>query len=93
LAFKPDIDDLRESPAASIAQKIAANHPGSVLAVEPNIDRLPEKWQTRLNLTSVETALACADVILLLVDHKQFKEISREQLQPLKIVDCRGLWQ
>ena len=41
LTFKPDIDDLRESPALEIVAELAASHPGIVLAVEPNIDSLP----------------------------------------------------
>ncbi|TOM16030.1 UDP-N-acetyl-D-mannosamine dehydrogenase, partial [Vibrio parahaemolyticus] len=48
LAFKPDIDDLRESPAMEITKEIAAMHSGRVIAVEPNIKKLP------LNLQSVE---------------------------------------
>ncbi|EHD2278887.1 UDP-N-acetyl-D-mannosamine dehydrogenase, partial [Vibrio parahaemolyticus] len=43
LAFKPDIDDLRESPAMAITQKIAEMHAGRVIAVEPNIEAVPEK--------------------------------------------------
>src|SRR5690606_19351328 len=45
LAFKPDIDDLRESPALEITHTIALGHPGSVWAVEPHVAELPERLQ------------------------------------------------
>lgn len=90
LAFKPDIDDLRESPALAITQQIAASHPGPVLAVEPNIEALPSKLAGKLNLAGIETALAEADVIVLLVDHREFKEVS---CTGVKIIDTRGIWQ
>ncbi|OOQ45424.1 UDP-N-acetyl-D-mannosamine dehydrogenase [Pseudomonas fluorescens] len=92
LAFKPDIDDLRESPAVSITQKIAAFHPGRVLAVEPHIEELPAKLTNQLTLSSIDHALPEADVIVLLVDHKIFKEISLEQLENRKLIDTRGIW-
>lgn len=92
LAFKPDIDDLRESPALAIVQKIAATHPGRVLAVEPNIEALPAKLGDTFVLGSIEEALSEADVILLLVDHKQFKAISRDKIEMHNCVDCRGIW-
>lgn len=44
LAFKPNIDDLRESPAMGIAQSIARWHSGETLVVEPNIHQLPKNW-------------------------------------------------
>lgn len=92
LAFKPDIDDLRESPAVAITQQIVATHPGPVLAVEPNIEELPSKLAGKLNLASIETAQSEADVIVLLVDHKDFKEISASTLGSNQIVDTRGVW-
>jgi UDP-N-acetyl-D-mannosaminuronic acid dehydrogenase len=91
LVFKPDIDDLRESPAALISRKIADTHPGIVLAVEPNIDSLPAQWNTKMILTSVDSALSDADIIVVLVDHKEFKEIPHEKLLCKNFVDTRGL--
>lgn len=92
LAFKPDIDDLRESPAVAIAQQVVAIHPGSVLAVEPNIEELPSKLAGKLGLSNIETALAEADVVVLLVDHKDFKEIPASILASHRVVDTRGVW-
>ena len=92
LAFKPDIDDLRESPAVAIAQQVVAIHPGPVLAVEPNIEELPSKLAGKLGLSSIEAALAEADVVVLLVDHKEFKEIPASILASHRVVDTRGVW-
>ncbi|WP_140280744.1 UDP-N-acetyl-D-mannosamine dehydrogenase, partial [Vibrio parahaemolyticus] len=72
LAFKPDIDDLRESPAMAITQKIAEMHAGRVIAVEPNIELIPEKLK-HVELMDFEVAPKEADIQVLLVDHKEFK--------------------
>lgn len=69
VAFKPDIDDLRESPSLKICEVLAAQHPGRVLVVEPNIEALECPG---LELTDIGLALATADVHVLLVRHKQF---------------------
>jgi UDP-N-acetyl-D-mannosaminuronic acid dehydrogenase len=67
LAFKPDIDDLRESPALHVAQSLKAQH-YNVVAVEPNIDSHAE-----FTLLSVAQALERADVLAVLVKHRQFQ--------------------
>ncbi|NQY07781.1 MAG: UDP-N-acetyl-D-mannosamine dehydrogenase, partial [Flavobacteriaceae bacterium] len=72
LSFKPDIDDLRESPALEITKKIAGLHSGTVIAVEPNIDKLPD-FISNVELVELESASNEADIQLLLVDHKEFK--------------------
>ncbi|MFM8341853.1 MAG: UDP-N-acetyl-D-mannosamine dehydrogenase [Methylomonas sp.] len=92
LAFKADIDDLRESPSAKIALQIADIHPGTVTAVEPNIIALPEYWDTRLSLTDINQAFTEADIIVILVDHKQFKQISTEQLKNRICIDSKGIY-
>ncbi|MEL4204729.1 UDP-N-acetyl-D-mannosamine dehydrogenase [Plesiomonas shigelloides] len=92
LAFKPDIDDLRESPAMEITQLIADWHAGQVLAVEPNVHELPQKLHGKVELVSTEQALAQADVLVLLVDHQQFKAISPAQVTQSWVVDTKGVW-
>lgn len=92
LAFKPDIDDLRESPAVAITQKILAVHPGPVVTVEPNIEVLPKLLAGQLKLVTIDSAIADADVIVLLVDHKAFKNIPSSILVSHKVVDTRGVW-
>ncbi|KAB0489599.1 UDP-N-acetyl-D-mannosamine dehydrogenase [Pseudomonas psychrophila] len=92
LAFKPDIDDLRESPALAITVEIADAHPGRVLAIEPNIEQLPEKLNGKLQLKTVEQGIAEADILVLLVDHSQFKTLSQETISSIKTIDTRGIW-
>lgn len=90
LAFKANIDDLRESPALAIAREVATAHVGRTLVVEPNIsqDANPVLGAT---LCSLNEALQAADVVVLLVDHEPFKAITRGQLEGKRWVDTRGL--
>ncbi len=66
LAFKPDIDDLRESPAVHIASELVTQG-YDVIAVEPNIDA-----HDKFSMVSLDDALATADVFAVLVKHRQF---------------------
>lgn len=93
LAFKADIDDLRESPALAIAQGIAAEHPGKVLAVEPNIKTLPATLKGQFELVSIAMADASAAIKVLLVDHREFKQRVASSLDQIhKIIDTRGIF-
>ncbi len=92
LAFKADIDDLRESPALAIAEKISNMHPGQTLAVEPNIVKLPENAPKKLHLVLTEPAIAESDIVILLVDHKNFKNINQSSFSGKKVIDTRGIW-
>ena len=88
LAFKADIDDLRESPALEIYRKISGFHNGAVLCVEPNIEK-NMLFGDDLTLVSVEEGLKEADIHVLLVDHKEFKGNSPDDGF---VVDTRGIW-
>ncbi|SDR63072.1 UDP-N-acetyl-D-mannosamine dehydrogenase [Paraburkholderia tuberum] len=92
LAFKANIDDLRESPAVEIATKLGESFPGQVVAVEPNIRTLPTGQHSSVRLCDLQTALAEADVVVVLVDHKQFKQIDPVRLQAKVVIDTRGLF-
>lgn len=89
LAFKPDIDDLRESPALEITRHIAQIHPGAVWAVEPNITDLPDVLKGLAILKSQEEAADQADIKVLLVDHKQFRNTDAPQG---RVLDFKGVW-
>ncbi|KAB0590855.1 UDP-N-acetyl-D-mannosamine dehydrogenase [Campylobacter lari] len=77
LAFKPDIDDLRESPALDIVIKLANERDNQILAVEPNIKQLPLKLQDKVNieLVSLAQALDKADIVVILVKHREFVQV------------------
>ncbi|SER73521.1 UDP-N-acetyl-D-mannosaminuronic acid dehydrogenase [Pedococcus cremeus] len=95
LAFKANIDDLRESPALTITQMLSKRLPhGTILAVEPHVDALPQPLAAldNVHLVDADVAIAKADVVALLVDHTQFHEIDRESLAGKQIVDTRGMW-
>lgn len=88
LAFKADIDDLRESPALSIAKRLMVEHGGPVQLVEPNIHQAPS-WVSEGSLVTFDHASSEADIHVLLVDHAQFRRIRPQQGV---IVDTRGIW-
>jgi UDP-N-acetyl-D-mannosaminuronic acid dehydrogenase len=92
LAFKPDIDDLRESPALEIVGKLAANAGARLLVVEPNIDALPPVLAERRNvvLTDAGAALSQANVVVFLVNHKSFSAIDPDQLKNKVVVNACG---
>ncbi|GAB53601.1 UDP-N-acetyl-D-mannosamine dehydrogenase [Atlantibacter hermannii] len=92
LAFKPNIDDLRESPAMEIAHQIAQWNSGETLVVEPNIHQLPDSLATDCTLVSLDDALAQADVLVMLVDHAPFKAVEASAVQQAWIVDTKGVW-
>jgi len=92
LAFKPDIDDLRESPAVQVTKLIADWHQGSTLVVEPNVQQLPAKLQQSVTLVALNDALQQADVLVLLVDHRQFKAIDPASVNQPWVVDTKGVW-
>lgn len=73
LAFKPDIDDLRESPAKYIASRIITESRADVLIVEPNISSHPS-----FNLTDLNEAYAKADIIVWLVRHTPFLSLAKD---------------
>ncbi|MDX2346793.1 MAG: UDP-N-acetyl-D-mannosamine dehydrogenase [Legionella sp.] len=76
ITFKPDIDDIRESPALEITQKIAAMHSGPVYVVEPNLAALPESLAHNAAQKDLDIALAEADIIVKLVKHKSFNYLA-----------------
>jgi UDP-N-acetyl-D-mannosaminuronic acid dehydrogenase len=94
LAYKADIDDLRESPALHIVEKLAREKIGELLVVEPNVRQLPPSLTgvAKVRLVELREALSAADIVVLLVDHRQFKRVDRDLLKPKITIDTRGIW-
>jgi UDP-N-acetyl-D-mannosaminuronic acid dehydrogenase len=91
LAFKPDIDDLRESPALGITAELGKLG-CQVLAVEPHIDALPSNLgEGVIALSELEEALAAADVACVLVKHSAFAGLKDKLREGLKLIDVVGL--
>jgi UDP-N-acetyl-D-mannosaminuronic acid dehydrogenase len=88
LAFKPDIDDLRESPSLEVFKSIAKWHKGNTIAVEPNITTL-HATNKNITLCGLKEAKSIAQIHVLLVDHAEFRA---EKVPTGKLVDCRGIW-
>lgn len=86
LAFKADVDDLRESPALDIVRQLSAENVGQLLICEPNLKQHPE-----FRLQSMEEVLKAADIVLLLVDHKPFKKLTASGLKEKIVIDTRGI--
>lgn len=94
LAYKADIDDLRESPAVEIVRMLGESGKGRMLVVEPHINALPDRLAgiAGIQLTDLDRALAAADIVVLLVDHNPFKGLDRERLHGKIVFDTRGVW-
>lgn len=92
LAFKANIDDLRESPAINVVQKLSKGGVWRVLIVEPFVDQLPDELiNSGCRLVSLDQALAEADIILMLVGHNQFQNVEHSFFKKKIIIDTCGL--
>ena len=92
LAFKPDIDDFRESPALEIAAALARTHGERIVLVEPFAVDLPACFAgTGAVLETLDAALRQAEILVVLVDHTAFKHLSAEDLAEKLVFDTRGM--
>ena len=87
LAFKANVDDLRQSPAVDIVRDLQREDVGKLLICEPNVDTHPE-----FDLVPLAEAVAEADIILLLVDHKEFRALNAHRIQDKILIDTRGVF-
>jgi UDP-N-acetyl-D-mannosaminuronic acid dehydrogenase len=94
LAFKADIDDIRESPALSITEEVASWNDCDVFVSEPHLDELPARLagKNHVVMASASDAIARSEIVALLVNHRQFSQLDRTNFASKKIVDTRGVW-
>jgi len=86
LAYKPDIDDLRESPAVEVVEGLEAAGVGELRVVEPNLGS-----HDRFSLVGLEEALDGADLVVFLVKHREFAQIPPKLLAEKAIIDVAGV--
>jgi len=91
LTFKADIDDFRESPALEITKELAETHAGCVFVIEPNLKALPPSLVGKVEISTDPCSWLEFDVVLILVDHKQFQNIAGRFKAGCKKIDTRGL--
>lgn len=93
LAYKPDVDDLRESPAIEVAHKLADKQV-NVIAFEPY---KPDYFVPGVQMAhSLEEAVLDAEIIVLLVNHSDFRNLTPDKLKAISpariILDTVGAW-
>lgn len=86
LSFKGDVDDLRESPALEIVRSIQKEGIADILVCEPNLEKNDE-----FELHGLDHVIKMSDIILVLVDHKEFKVLTAKELKEKLLIDTRGI--
>jgi UDP-N-acetyl-D-mannosaminuronic acid dehydrogenase len=86
LSFKADVDDLRESPAVDIVRTLISEDVGHVLVAEPNL-----REHAEFELKPYEDVVSAADIVLLLVDHREFRDLKAANLKEKILIDTRGV--
>ena len=86
LAYKPDVDDLRESPAVQVVRALTERVAGTIMVVEPNLTSHAE-----FNLMGLDEALREADIVVILVAHSEFRKMSPAAVEEKIVVDTCGV--
>ncbi|MCV6590368.1 MAG: UDP-N-acetyl-D-mannosamine dehydrogenase [Marinobacterium sp.] len=93
VSFKPDIDDLRESPALAIVENLQTDQVGELIVVEPNITELPERLSAKegIKLAGLQEALSEANIVVILVNHREFASLDATSLSEKIVINtCSG---
>lgn len=88
LAFKADVDDIRESPAVEIVDHVIKRGIGEVLISEPNLSS-----HKVFKLLPCDEVIKKSDIVVILVDHKQYKKLKLLELNEKVVIDTRGIIQ
>jgi UDP-N-acetyl-D-mannosaminuronic acid dehydrogenase len=93
LAFKANVDDVRESPALAVARQLAETYGSRIGVVEPYLNTLPEDLAKRgARKIELDQALSDSGILILLVDHDSFRRIPAERRHGAAFYDTRGIW-
>lgn len=93
LAFKPNIDDFRESPALKVAARLARRYGRRIRLVEPYAHELPMEFAgTGAELIDIDSAIERCGVFIVLVDHDIFKSVPLDERAGKAVYDTRGIW-
>lgn len=95
LAYKADVDDLRESPAVEVVKSLARELTSArILVVEPHIPVLPDELagSESIELVSLERAMSEAEIVVLLVNHSVFRDVHPAAREGMTVVDACGGW-
>jgi len=93
LAFKPNIDDFRESPAVKVAERLVARYGARIKLVEPHAKALPPEFAGGpAELIDIDDAIQRCDIFIVLVDHDVFKSVPVDERADKAVYDSRGMW-
>lgn len=93
IAYKADVDDLRESPALTIVEQLAKDTNLKISVVEPNIQALPRSLEEiNVKLKTLKEALDHSELVLVLVDHSEFKNHNYKPVGTQVLIDTQGIW-
>ena len=93
LAYKPDIEDLRESAALEVVNQIQSMGFKQIYINEPNIKELPKILNNNdVVFNDIQQALSKSDIFVFLVNHKEFNNISFNQISNRMILDISGVF-
>jgi len=88
LTFKPDVDDIRESPALRITTELTQRYPGRISVVEPHLPSLPPSLERfDVKHTTLDAACIAADILIILVGHSDFRRANLARRFPGVIID------
>ena len=93
IAFKANVNDLRESPSLSIAKKLLKLPFKNINIVEPNINELPKSiYRKNVKLSCINETIETSDILLFFVEHREFKSINKEKLKNKVVLDFKGIF-
>jgi UDP-N-acetyl-D-mannosaminuronic acid dehydrogenase len=94
LAYKANVDDVRESPALTVVTELAQRSIGRLLVADPHVAALPPALadNDEVELVDMVKAIDAADIVVLLVDHDAFRSVKQTSLRGKVVFDTRGLW-